>query len=233
MTAVPLSIFPSTDAVFRILDDEAVILDLASAAYFGLNSLGARFWQLVSQNSSYQAAVDVLLGEYAVDEVTLNQDLAALGPDSGFDTMGELPLAAGLSVLLDALDREGQLPKTVLFCGNPVHNALFATLIGSFQDGSCPGKIQFGPAWWWNDHKDGNLAQLRSLASHGVLGTFVGMVTDSRSFASYPRHEYFRRLLCRQLGDYVEAGEYPNDAVLLKELVERICYRNAKSYFDF
>lgn len=159
--------------------------------------------------------------------------LAELGPDAGFDTIGEMPLAVGLATLFDALDRERQLPRTLLFPSNPVHNALLAALIGSFQDDTAAGKLQLGPAWWFNDHKDGNLAQLRSLASHGVLGTFVGMVTDSRSFASYPRHEYFRRLLCRLLGHYVEAGEYPDDRPRLRALVEGICYRNAKIYFNF
>jgi len=104
-------------------------------------------------------------------------------------------------------------------------------MIGNFQDGSIAGKIQFGPAWWFNDHKEGNLQQIISLANHGVLGTFVGMVTDSRSFASYPRHDYFRRLVCRQFGLWVDAGEYPADLDMLGHIVRGICYDNAKQYF--
>ena len=110
-------------------------------------------------------------------------------------------------------------------------NEVLSTMIGNFQDGSVAGKIQFGPAWWFNDHKEGNLQQLISLANHGVLGTFVGMVTDSRSFASYPRHDYFRRLVCRQFGLWVEAGEYPADIDALSYIVRGICYGNAKQYF--
>ncbi len=156
-----------------------------------------------------------------------------LGGDSGHDSIGEYALLPGLARLLDALDRTAQLPRTVLFCLNPAQNAVLATLLGSFQEGGAAGKLQLGPAWWFNDHREGNLEQLRTLAAHGVLGTFVGMVTDSRSFASYPRHEYFRRLLCRQLGAWVEQGEYPDDAQALAQLVRGICCDNARAYFAF
>lgn len=159
--------------------------------------------------------------------------LQLLGPDSGHDSIGEQPLGAGLASLLDALDETNTLPRTVLFCGNPGHYEALATLLGSFQDSSAAGKLQLGPAWWWNDHRDGNLRQLRCLASHGLLGTFIGMVTDSRSFASFPRHEYFRRLLCRQLGRWVSGGEYPNDRDALHSLVTAICHGNARRYFGF
>ncbi len=157
--------------------------------------------------------------------------LGRIGNDAGADSISDMGTSAGLSALLDYLDVKDKLPRTVLFCLNPTMNAMLATMAGNFQDGSIAGKIQFGPAWWFNDHKEGNLQQLRDLASYGVLGSFVGMATDSRSFASYPRHDYFRRLLCRQFGQWVEAGEYPADADMLAHLVRGICYQNARDYF--
>ncbi len=159
--------------------------------------------------------------------------MASLGADTGYDTIGELSIAVPLARLLDALDRDNLLPKTMLFCMSPVMNPVLSALAGCFQDGSVAGKLQFGPAWWFNDHKDGNLEQMRTLANHGVLGTFVGMVTDSRSFASFPRHDYFRRLLCRLLGRWVEDGEYPADFQALSTLVRGVSYQNAKTYFAF
>jgi glucuronate isomerase len=157
--------------------------------------------------------------------------LNRLGPDTGYDSISDMTISAGLAALLDSLDGGNQLPRTVLFNLNPAMNEVLSTMIGNFQDGSVVGKIQFGPAWWFNDHKEGNLAQLISLGNHGVLGTFVGMVTDSRSFASYPRHDYFRRLVCRQFGLWVEGGEYPADLDALSQIVRGICYDNAKNYF--
>jgi glucuronate isomerase len=157
--------------------------------------------------------------------------LATLGPDTGYDSASDMNTSAGLAALLDALDAGEQLPKTMLFCLNPNMNEVLSTMTGNFQDGSVPGKVQFGPAWWFNDHKEGNLQQMLDYANHGVLGVFVGMVTDSRSFASYPRHDYFRRLLCRQLGQWVEAGEYPADMEALSTIVRGVCYENAKRYF--
>ncbi|MDR3473777.1 MAG: glucuronate isomerase [Devosia sp.] len=159
--------------------------------------------------------------------------LTTIGADTGFDTIGEITIAVPLARLLDALESENLLPKTMLFCMNPTMNAVLSSMAGSFQDGKTAGKLQFGPAWWFNDHKDGNLDQMRLLANHGVLGTFVGMVTDSRSFACFPRHEYFRRLLCRLLGRWVEDGEYPADLNALTTLVRGISYQNAKTYFAF
>ncbi|MBV8647693.1 glucuronate isomerase [Paludibacterium sp.] len=161
------------------------------------------------------------------------RQFAHLGADTGYDSISDMSCSAGIAALLDALDSEGALPKTMLFCLNPSMNAILSTMLGNFQDGSIAGKLQFGPAWWFNDHRDGNLEQIRTLACHGVLGTFVGMVTDSRSFASYPRHDYFRRLLCRQLGQWVEGGEYPASESALADIVQGICYRNAKQYFGF
>lgn len=157
---------------------------------------------------------------------------AARGPDTGYDGISDAAHSAGIAGLLDDLDATDQLPKTLLFGLNPAMNDMLGALIGCFQDGRVTGKLQLGPAWWFNDHKDGNLLQLRTLARLGVLGTFVGMVTDSRSFASYPRHDYFRRLLCRLLGRWVADGEYPHDRDALDTLVRGICHDNAQRYFE-
>ncbi len=156
-----------------------------------------------------------------------------IGPDAGFDSISDMRFSASLAYFLNSLDQDDLLPKTMLFCLNPTMNEIVSTMAGNFQEGPVAGKVQFGPAWWFNDHKDGNLQQFRTLANHGLLGTFVGMVTDSRSFASYPRHEYFRRLLCRQIGHWVEDGEYPNDTESLRRLVHGICYGNAMTYFGW
>jgi glucuronate isomerase len=158
--------------------------------------------------------------------------LDTLGPDTGFDSIGDMTTSNGLVALLSNLDANDQLPKTMLFNLNPAMNEVLSTMVGNFQDGSVAGKVQFGPAWWFNDHKLGNLAQLLAFGNHSVLGVFVGMVTDSRSFASYPRHDYFRRLVCRQFGEWVAAGEYPNDFEALSTIVRGICYENAKNYFQ-
>lgn len=159
--------------------------------------------------------------------------LKAVGPDAGFDSLSEIAVSESLCKLLDGLDRDDLLPRTMLFCLNPGMNEALAAAMGCFQDGKIAGKLQFGPAWWFCDHKDGNLEQLRTLGNYGVLGTFVGMVTDSRSFASFPRHDYFRRLVCRLLGEWVEAGEYPADFDALATIVRGISYENAKKYFRF
>jgi glucuronate isomerase len=157
--------------------------------------------------------------------------LETLGPDTGFDSIGDMTTSNGLVALLSNLDANNQLPKTMLFNLNPAMNEMLSTMIGNFQDGSVAGKVQFGPAWWFNDHKLGNLNQILAFGNHSVLGIFVGMVTDSRSFASYPRHDYFRRLVCRQFGEWVAGGEYPNDFEALATIVRGICYENAKNYF--
>jgi glucuronate isomerase len=154
-----------------------------------------------------------------------------LGPDIGCDSIADLPVARPLAKFLDRLDQRGRLPKTILYNLNPRDNALCATMVGNFQDGSTPGKLQYGSAWWFLDQKDGMESQMRTLANMGLLSRFVGMLTDSRSFLSYPRHEYFRRVLCNLLGADVEAGLLPNDMSLLGPMVEDICYSNARSYF--
>jgi glucuronate isomerase len=157
----------------------------------------------------------------------------ALGPDTGWDSISDGPVSAKLARYLDALDRDELLPRTILYCLNPVHNEVLGTMIGNFQDGRVPGKMQFGSGWWFNDQKDGMIRQMTALANLGNLGAFVGMITDSRSFLSYTRHEYFRRILCNLIGGWVENGEYPQDWTQLKQLVEGICYGNARRYFGF
>jgi glucuronate isomerase len=156
-----------------------------------------------------------------------------LGPDTGYDSIHDGELANPLTKLLDAIDAKAGLPRTILYSLNPKDYEVLGTVMGSFQGGGIPGKIQLGSAWWFNDTKDGMLEQLNVLANFGLLSRFVGMLTDSRSFLSYPRHEYFRRILCNMLGEWVERGEAPDDRELLGGMVENICYGNAKRYFGF
>ncbi|MEK3786753.1 glucuronate isomerase [Paenibacillus sp. FSL K6-1230] len=156
-----------------------------------------------------------------------------LGPDTGYDSINDGSIASALAALLDGMDATGNLPKTILYSLNPVDYPVLASVAGSFQAGGTAGKIQFGTAWWFNDHKEGMLEQMKLLASMGVLSRFIGMLTDSRSFLSYTRHEYFRRLLCDLIGDWAEHGEAPNDLELLGGIVQDICYSNAEKYFAF
>lgn len=156
-----------------------------------------------------------------------------LGPDTGFDSIADDLISARIARFLDTLDGDDQLPKTILYNLNPIHNEVLATMLGNFQDGKVIGKIQFGSGWWFLDQKDGMTRQLTALAQLGNLGAFIGMLTDSRSFLSYTRHEYFRRILCNLLGTWVENGEYPQDWALLRQVVEGICYKNAERYFAF
>ena len=154
-----------------------------------------------------------------------------LGPDTGYDSVGDFELARGLAKFLDTLDRENKLAKTILYVINPKDNELAASMIGNFQDGRIRGKMQFGAAWWFNDQKDGMERQINALSNMGLLSCFVGMLTDSRSFLSYPRHEYFRRVLCNALGTDVENGELPDDLELIGNMVRDICFNNAVNYF--
>ncbi len=154
-----------------------------------------------------------------------------LGPDTGYDSIGDFEIARPLARFLDILEQEGRLTRTILYVLNPRDNELVATMIGNFQDGLVPGKIQFGSGWWFNDQKDGMTRQIDALSNMGLLSRFVGMLTDSRSFLSYPRHEYFRRVLCNLLGTDVERGELPHDMDLIGGMVQDICYRNAADYF--
>lgn len=156
-----------------------------------------------------------------------------LGADTGFDSIGDFSVALHLSKFLNRLDSTDQLTKTILYNINPSDNEVIATMLGNFQTGGVAGKIQWGSGWWFLDQKDGMEKQMNALSNLGLLSRFVGMLTDSRSFLSYPRHEYFRRILCNLLGKDVENGEIPNDKALLGQMVENICYNNAKDYFKF
>lgn len=164
---------------------------------------------------------------------TNTRGLRTLGPDTGFDSISDLPLAQPMARFLDQLESESKLAKTILYNLNPACNEVLASMTGNFQDGSVPGKIQWGSAWWFLDQRDGMESQIKTLANFGLLSRFIGMLTDSRSFLSYPRHEYFRRILCNFIGETVERGEWPHDEAWLGALVEKVCYRNAKDYFNF
>jgi len=160
--------------------------------------------------------------------------LREIGPDTGFDSIGDFDVAQPLSRFMDRLDTSNQLAKTILYNLNPSQNELYATMVGNFNDGSTPGKVQFGSAWWFLDQKDGMEKQLNALSNMGLLSRFVGMLTDSRSFMSYPRHEYFRRILCNLLGNDVEQGELPaSEMDWIGQMVEDISYNNATTYFGF
>lgn len=156
-----------------------------------------------------------------------------LGPDTGFDCIDNYAPSSEMADFLNALNATDELPKTILYSLNPNDNASIGTIIGCFQDTSAFGKVQQGSAWWFNDHKTGMIEQMTSLANLGCLGAFLGMLTDSRSFLSYTRHEYFRRILCEMIGTWVENGEYPADMKSLKEIIEGISYNNAVKYFGF
>ncbi len=156
-----------------------------------------------------------------------------LGPDTGYDSIAETNLGENLAKLLDTLEMDNALPKTILYSLNPKDNYVLATLMGCFQGAEARGKIQLGSGWWFNDQKDGMEEQLKALGNLGVLGAFVGMLTDSRSFVSYTRHDYFRRILCNLIGEWVEKGLYPNDKAMLEKIIKGISYENANSYFGF
>ncbi|MEN8139230.1 MAG: glucuronate isomerase [Bacteroidota bacterium] len=156
-----------------------------------------------------------------------------LGPDTGYDSIGSFDIAKTLNKFLNNLSSAGKLSKTILYNINPADNDIIATAIANFQDGTSAGKIQFGSGWWFLDQKQGMEAQMNSLSNHGLLSRFVGMLTDSRSFLSYSRHEYFRRILCDILGDDMEKGLVPNDMDMVGKMVQDICYNNAKEYFKF
>jgi glucuronate isomerase len=159
--------------------------------------------------------------------------LSKLGPDTGFDSIGDFSQASALSAYLNRLDTDNTLPKTVIYNLNPADNYAFAAMIGNFQDGTMPGKVQYGSGWWFLDQKEGMEWQMNALSNLGLLARFIGMVTDSRSFMSYPRHEYFRRTLCNLIGRDVERGEIPDDDALVGPMVRKICYENANRYMNF
>lgn len=193
--------------------------------------------------AQFSTAVQVFLGrQYARRAWVMQYHIGAqrdnnsrmlhkLGPNTGFDSIGDQQLAWPLARLLDAMDQLDELPKTILYCINPRDNEVLATMIGNFQNGQIAGKIQFGSGWWFNDQKDGMERQLMQLSQLGLLSQFVGMLTDSRSFLSYTRHEYFRRILCQMIAGWVNNGEAPYDVKLLGTMVEDICFHNANRYF--
>ena len=156
-----------------------------------------------------------------------------LGADTGFDSINDLCIAEKLSAFMNYLDTDDILPKTILYTLNPKDNFVIGTMLGNFQKAPTPGKIQFGSGWWFNDQRDGMVEQMKALANLGMISRFVGMLTDSRSFVSYPRHEYFRRIMCNLIGKWVEEGEYPEDYASLEKIVQGIAYYNAKRYFNF
>jgi glucuronate isomerase len=159
--------------------------------------------------------------------------LRLVGADAGVDSIGDWQVAESMSAFLDGLDKKDKLAKTIVYNLNPAYNEVFATMVGNFQDGTVAGKMQFGSGWWFLDQKDGMEKQMNVLSNMGLLSRFVGMLTDSRSFLSYSRHEYFRRILCNLIGNDVEKGELPADIPWLGKMVQDICYYNAKAYFDF
>ncbi|KMW72507.1 glucuronate isomerase [Photorhabdus luminescens subsp. luminescens] len=193
--------------------------------------------------AQYTTAILVWLGrQYAARGWVMQMHIGAirnnntrmfrlLGADSGFDSIGDNNIAWPLSRLLDSMDVTNELPKTILYCLNPRDNEVIATMAGNFHGGGIAGKVQFGSGWWFNDQKDGMLRQLEQLSQLGLLSQFVGMLTDSRSFLSYTRHEYFRRILCNLLGKWAEQGEIPNNKAMLGQMVEDICFNNARRYF--
>ncbi len=173
--------------------------------------------------------------QYHLGAIRNNNDrlLSSLGPDTGFDSIGDFSQGRALAKFLNKLDAGNKLTKTILYNLNPADNELMATMIGNYQDGTVAGKVQWGSGWWFLDQKDGMTKQINALSNMGLLSQFVGMLTDSRSFLSFPRHEYFRRILCDLFGTDIENGEIPNDIKLVSQLVENICYHNAKAYFSF
>ncbi len=197
----------------------------------------------VAEAEGYQTAILMHLGrEYHRLNVAMQLHYSCLrnvnermyrrlGPDTGFDMIAQNTCGGDIAAFLSALDQTGECPKTILYSLNPADNEQLGTLLGCFQGTEVPGKIQHGSAWWFNDTKSGMEEQMKSLANLGLLGNFVGMLTDSRSFLSYARHDYFRRILCNLIGHWVENGEYPNDEASLKKIVEGVCFNNAARYF--
>ena len=188
---------------------------------------------MVAMGREYATRNWVMQLHYGVQRDLNKKIFNELGPNAGIDAISTYSSSIELGKFLDALAIDDLLPKTILYSLNPSDNAAIDTVIGCFQDGSAKGKVQHGAAWWFNDHKDGMIAQMTSLASLGALGHFIGMLTDSRSFLSYTRHDYFRRIMCELIGGWVENGEYPNDDEALKRIVEGISYYNCKNYFGF
>ncbi len=226
--------------------DYAVYAEVDETALNGILERALRGENITQPEAdAYKTAIVLHMGkEYAKNDVVMQIHYGALrntnskmfeklGPDTGFDCISVKDCGKELSQFLNALEKENLLPKTILYSLNPGDNAMLDTFLGAFQGTEIAGKIQHGSAWWFSDTKRGMEEQLKSLADLSLLGNFVGMLTDSRSFLSYTRHDYFRRILCNLIGQWVEDGEYPNDQKALKEIIEGICYYNAKKYFGF
>lgn len=188
---------------------------------------------MIALGKEYHKKNWVMQLHYGVKRDNNGKIFGELGPDAGIDSINNFAPSSEMADYLNALAKTDQLPKTILYSLNPVDNAAIGTIIGCFQDSSAVGKIQQGSAWWFNDHKTGMRDQMTSLASLGLLGNFIGMLTDSRSFLSYTRHEYFRRIMCALIGGWVENGEYPADYKVLEKIVKGISYNNAVRYFGF
>ena len=215
--------------------------DAEVEAIFAKALAGEKVTQL--EADKYKTAILIHLGrEYAKKDIVMQLHYGAqrntntakfntLGPDTGYDCISTYDCGNAIAKFLNALEIDGLLPKTIIYSLNPHDNELIDTIIGAFQGTEIAGKIQHGSAWWFSDTKSGMEAQLKSLANLSILGNFVGMLTDSRSFLSYTRHEYFRRILCSLIGEWVENGEYPDDDAQLEEIVRGICYNNAEKYF--
>lgn len=197
----------------------------------------------IEEAEGYQTAILIALGKayhkhgiamelhYSCIRNMNERTFNIMGPDTGYDMIAQNTCGGSIAELMSELDKTDELPKTIIFSLNPADNEQIGTLLGCFQSSEVPGKIQQGPAWWFNDNKSGMEDQMRSLANLSILGNFIGMLTDSRSFLSYTRHDYFRRIMCNMIGNWVENGEYPNDEEALKRIVEGISYYNAKRYF--
>jgi len=217
----------------------SMVYDAAEVFKFAMN--GETLTQ--EEVDSYKCAVLVALGKkYKELKWTMQFHIGALrnnnsrmfakmGADTGFDSIADYSIAATLSALLNEMEKNDNLPKTILYTLNPKDNYVLATMLGNFQSSEAPGKIQFGSGWWFNDQRDGMVEQMKALANLGALNKFVGMLTDSRSFLSYTRHEYFRRIMCNLIGEWVENGEFPQDYDTLGKIVKDICFDNAKRYF--
>lgn len=199
----------------------------------------------LEENRKFKSAMLVTLAEWDWEKGFVQQYhlgalrnnntrmLNKLGPDTGWDSIGDFSQAKALSTFLNKLDSNNTLAKTIIYNLNPADNELFATMIGNFNDGSTAGKIQWGSSWWFLDQKDGMTKQINTLSNMGLLSKFIGMLTDSRSFLSFPRHEYFRRILCNLFGEEIDNGELPNDIEWVGSVIQDICYNNAKKYFNW
>ena len=213
------------DTLFKkVLDGKA--LEVAEIQYFKFETLQ----HLCREYHTYGWIQQFHLGALRNNS---NRMMTTLGPDTGFDSIGDFQQAQSMSKFFNELDKTDQLAKTILYNLNPSQNEVFATMAGNFNDGSVKGKMQFGSAWWYTDQLDGMEKQINTLSNMGLLSCFVGMLTDSRSFLSFPRHEYFRRLLCNIFGNDIKKGLVPNDIPFVGKMIQDISYNNAKSYFDF